>query len=342
MVKKYGMERCQVIFLGDINDKKQLINNLIQNEQISLFEQISKIVDVHIIIGNHDSPFTDKEIDGDKINSCRSLSLINGVNVYTKPTILKTINDESCLMMPYVDKLDDELEIIRGNKCEYLFAHTSIAGFHYEGVPVDESKHLKIDDLSGFKQVFLGHIHKRQQKNNILYVGTPYHTKSSEWKNLPGIQVMNFENGKTVHVENDVSPRYVRINLLDLLDMKVSDANNFVNNNFVNIIIPSILNDFIDFMSITDHLDGYRLIEYKSNSDVKLSDIGSNVDENGIDISEYKLDLESKFIEYIDSMESVKVGKNFVSISNKNDLKSKLKSSVNKLYKSSLQNFINE
>jgi hypothetical protein len=341
--EKKGYTDIQIIFDGDINDNKQLINNLIQNEQIRIFQILAEICDVHIYIGNHDTPFKDKidvgEEGSDKqyVNSCRSIGLIDGVQVYEDPIELDIANGEKALLMPYNHNPKDELDIINASNAQYLFAHTEIAGFHYDGAPVNESKHNKISDFSKFKKVYSGHIHKNQEKENILFVGTPYQTKRSESGNACGFYFIDFMNGKESFIENKISPRYLKIPLFNLMDMKLSEVNKMVENNFVDIIAPSSLMYKINFANVTDVIDKkYRNFEYRPLTTHENIDVLSLIGESGLIDDGSKVDVGSKLPEYLDQLEMVKIGKENIIL--QDSVRKKLKDFIMDLYKKAESN----
>lgn len=340
--EKKKKTNIQIIFGGDINDNKQLINTLIQNEQIAIFEKIAKFYPVHIVPGNHDSPFRDKinigleeEEEKKYVNSCRSIGLINNVQVYDEPHILKCTNGERILLIPFQSSAEKELEIIHQYakyEAEGLYGcgHTEIEGFFYEGIPVPENKHNKISDFKIFKKFYSAHIHKKQEKENILFLGTPYHTKKNEIGNEIGFYLIDFNKGKEYWLENKISPRHKQISLFKLMDMKVSEANKFVENSFVDVVAPANLMYKVNFINVTNVLDGYREIDHKTVSEDTAVDLSSLMGEDGLENFE-KIDIGSKLSEYVDQLTHVKVGKNYIDITD--PLRKKLGEVVDKLYK---------
>lgn len=336
-------EHIVVLFEGDINDNKQLINSLIQNEQITIFEEIAKIFPVYIYIGNHDTPFKDKvDIGSDEkenkqfVNSCRPLGLIENVQVYDEPHILDCKNGNKILLLPYEVNPDKELETINHyldlyeKDGLYGFGHTEIAGFHYEGIPVDESKHNPVSAFVRFIKFWSGHIHKKQEIGNVAFTGTPYQTRTNEIKNEVGFHLMDITGGKEYWIENTISPRHKQLSLFNLMNMKLSEANEFVENNFVSVVAPSSLIYKVNFSDVTNVLSGYREIDHKTVSEKTTLDLEALMGEGGLDDIE-KIDVESKLPEFIDQLTTVKIGKNYVDITD--SVRNKLKEAVAKLYK---------
>lgn len=334
--KKYN--DVQVLFLGDINDIKQMIHTLVQNQQIAIFEEMAKIYPVMVIIGNHDTPFKNKKKLGDlekSVNSCRSISLIDNINIYEDATVLDCINGERILLMPFTDDKERELEIIKENEAEYLFCHSSIAGFTYDGYPVEESKHISLDDVKVFKKVYAGHIHKRQSKENVLYVGAPYHTKNEEHENDTGFTIIDFEKGKEHWIENEMSPKFKHINLFHFMNMKLSEANKFVSNSYVTLISPMEIAYRLNINNIYEVVSGHRTIEVSTVSERSKADIGQMIGDQDIDESQ-NINIGKKLMDYVDQLTNVKIDKKFIDVSD--PLRKALTENVNKLYKAASHN----
>lgn len=328
-VIKYGRDKVTIILAGDINDIKQAIATVVQNKQIEIFEELASICDVYIDIGNHDTPFKENP----KVNSIRALKLIDGVHIVDEPTILETVAKERVLITPWVSSKEKELEVINNFDAEYLIAHTEIAGFHYEGVPVDESKHNPIEAFSKFKRVWSGHIHKKQEKENIVFIGTPCQVRKSEADNENGIWFIDFENDKEAFIPNEVSPKFTSLNVFTLMNMTISEANKFVKNNYVSVKVPTDMMYILNMANVSGVLEGYRSLNAEPIIKKNKSDV---LDENMIGsegIKEISVDIGDKLTEFIDQIESVRLTKEkSVTITDK--WRDKLKKSVTDLYRS--------
>ena len=114
------------------------------------------------------------------------------------------------------------------------------------------------------------------------------------------------------------------------MDMKVSEANKFVENSFVDVVAPANLMYKVNFINVTNVLDGYREIDHKTVSEDTAVDLSSLMGEDGLENFE-KIDIGSKLSEYVDQLTHVKVGKNYIDITD--PLRKKLGEVVDKLYK---------
>lgn len=327
-----------LVVAGDINNIKDQIDNLILSEEIEIFEELASILPVLAFPGNHDSPFLGKKSMGDDkryVNSCRSIGLIENVQIFNKPIELPC-TDGKVLLVPFQSSKEKELEIIQSCSADvnYCIMHTSIEGFFYEGKKVDADKSNKREDFKKFKRVFSGHVHKRQDEGNIEFIGAPYHTKTSECDNQCGITFFNFTDGTETYVENTVSPRFKEISIFKILEMTVPEANNFINNAFVEVYVPSNLMYKMNMNSITEKLTGYRSFELTTVSD-KIKAGKQEIDEN---LYVYKnINIQEKLVEFIAEMDEAKLDKNFIKVTD--GIRKNLKETVENLHKAAEQKF---
>lgn len=270
------LSKLTIFFTGDVYDKKQVINTYIQNRTIDLVNEIASYAPVYIIIGNHDTPrLSDRDI-----NNCKSLSHIDNVQVYVNSAELKTVAGDTILMMPWVSLKDNqnaEREIINSvsDTCKYLFMHTDLYGCKYETKTADDPTSLRPSDISHFDRVWAGHVHKRHEVGNALFVGSPWHSREVEYANECGYQEVTFHKsgGFTEnYINNLVTPRRIRITFDRLMDMEHSKVNQLINGNYINVIISP--DDFIryDTNEIFSLLVGHRNMRFTYKSQVVIAD----------------------------------------------------------------------
>lgn len=330
--EKFGKENVCVIQVGDIYDNKSSVGVLTGNHVIDIFAKIAEINKVFIVVGNHDTIY--KEIR--EINNNKSLSLINNIEVITQLTEFKTVLGKTVYLMPNYDT-KERLEIAVDN-CEsesFLFGHDEIAGFSYEGKLIKEGHSISATMFKKFKKVIFGHIHKSQEAENIIFVGSAYQTRMNEWQNICRILVMNFETEEISVIHNRFSPTYKRVNLFDLMRMKVSEANNLVNNSKIMVLCPNDSIIRIGTHKITPLLEGYRKLEYKplygDTSVADQSDLKQEMEDDNLESIELSSDLTGQIEEYIDSIDSIVLNKNLVTLNEK--VKEKMKEKLVSLYK---------
>lgn len=277
-LKKHAKEGDVLFILGDWFDNRQLLDIFVMNVSINIILQLADILPVYFITGNHDIY---KKYDTD-VNSIVAFRHIPNVTIYEKPIVVSN-HKAKILVLPWVGHRENEEMYLKANKYDYIFAHTDIAGFQY-----DNGREIKLNagiDLSQvkFKRLFSGHIHKRQERNNIIYIGSPYHTKRSDIGNSKGVYSFDPETNEVSFDSNDLSSIFQRVPLESMLEMTLTDVSNLLHNNYTDIIVPD---KYIHLFNLTKFIDILQDCKYKKietvgerkKIDDSLSDIAEGVD----------------------------------------------------------------
>lgn len=182
-IKVYQIE--QVVFMGDLHDKHQIVNLLVQNFWIRAFDQIltclkSEQKKIILIVGNHDQA-------GKGLEQIHALDIYgnayNDVIVVSEPDTWGPF-----VMMPYYSNPElfgqDCNELFKQNSQKTLLCHQTITGAKYEnGFYAPDG----IDPTSiPFKRVISGHIHTEQKVAQVEYIGSP------RWRNINDANVNKY------------------------------------------------------------------------------------------------------------------------------------------------------
>lgn len=255
-LKKNVQEGDILFILGDFFDNRQLLDINVLNVGIDIVMELSEIIPVYFITGNHDIY---KKYDTD-VNSIVAFRFIPNVTIYEKPLII-TNGKSKILVLPWVGNKENEENYIRANKFEYVFAHADIYGFTYDnGREINEDHGIDFSAFKHIKRVFSGHIHKRKERDNIIYIGSPYHTKRSDIGNTKGIYLFTPDKNGLEFTPNDFSPIFQRILLESVLELTLEDTTKILNNNYTDIIVPD---KFIHLFNLTKFIDILKDCNYK-------------------------------------------------------------------------------
>ena len=253
-LKKNAKKGDVFFMLGDWFDNRQLLDIYVMNIAIDVMMKIADILPVYLLTGNHDIY---KKYDTD-VNSLRAFKYLKNVKIYEKPAIV-TNGTSKILLLPWVGNKEKEEKYAKANKVDYIFAHTDIAGFRYDnGRQIFKGANLT--DMEGVKKLFSGHIHKRQEMGNNIYIGSPYHTKRSDIENTKGVYVLTPDEDKVEFTPNTISSIFQRIHLDMLMDYSLEDAYKILSNNYTDIIVPD---KYIHLFNLTRFIDLLEDCPYK-------------------------------------------------------------------------------
>jgi DNA repair exonuclease SbcCD nuclease subunit len=257
---KENVKEGDVFFmLGDWFDNRQLLDINVMNKAIEIIYQISKIMPVYLMTGNHDIY---KKHDTD-VNSLVAFRFIPNVTIFEDPVVV-TNGKSKILVLPWIGTKEEEEEYAKANSknADYIFAHTDMAGFKYDnGRTIVKGANLK--EVKGYKKVFSGHIHKRQQIDHMYYIGSPYHTKRGDIGNTKHVYIFDPDNDKILSFENNLSSVFQRIKLEDLMEWTLEYASSVLANNYTDIIVPDKYIQLFNLTKFIELLEGcpYKKIE---------------------------------------------------------------------------------
>jgi DNA repair exonuclease SbcCD nuclease subunit len=294
-----------LIFLGDLFDDKSVLNTYLHSKVLSIFKtKLSPLVkSIFIITGNHDT-FKKEDLEN---SSIYSFGLIHNCEVIKNYKDFNTVNGKIRLIawQSNKEKLEKILIEAKESNISEIYGHNDIFGMKYDNGKDIGEEGLNISFLSTFRYWCFGHVHKRQQKNNGEFLGTPYQTRSVEYKNQNGIGFRDFtkENIKTEFIENNESPKYKRFFATDILNMKLSEVKKHFNDSYVMILMDSYYQTVLNFNQILNHINNHRSFE------IKTIPIKNNTDNNvnekdDLDFSgDFELNFENTISEYLNSLE---------------------------------------
>lgn len=261
-----------ILFLeGDIFHSRDSINIRVFNEADSIFKFLTSKFKrgFYIIVGNHDVYYKTS-------NTINSLNLLckayTNLHVYIDPITIEINDKHRFLMLPWVENKVALNQILDFNRddAHYIVCHADINGFSL-------NKHQKIDygiepdALNSFKRVYCGHIHIKQEKGNILYTGTPYSMDRGDRDTKKGFYVLdvNGEDVSETYIENLESPKFIKVNLQDILELSLTDIHTIFNNNYVDIMVETKVAALLDVSKFTELTTtfGSRKIEFFTYSD---------------------------------------------------------------------------
>jgi hypothetical protein len=134
---------------------------------------------------------------------------------------------KSILMLPWVEKRKEQIEILKKfSGCDYLFCHSDLNGakMHLSSVAHKNHDKINVEEFSGYKRVFSGHIHLVQQNKNFTFVGNLFEMDRNDLGNQKGIFILDAIDGSERFIPNDVSPKFKKLYLRNEDDIESLDG----------------------------------------------------------------------------------------------------------------------
>ena len=198
-----------IVHCGDLFDNRSVVPINILNYAQDLLERISKICPMHILIGNHDL-YTKASND---VNTVKLYKYIPNITVYEEPTKIEFFG-KSILMLPWVEKKQDQINVLKQfSGCDYLFCHSDLNGakMHLTSVAHKNPDKIDVEEFSGYKNVYSGHIHILQVNKNFTFVGNNFEMDRNDLGNQKGIFILDTFTNQEDFIPNNISPKYKKI-----------------------------------------------------------------------------------------------------------------------------------
>lgn len=210
-----------LVHCGDLYDNRTSIPIIASYKAEKILVEISKILPVHLIVGNHD--LWNK--GSNDINSVRLFNFVENINVYTETTTIEVFGNK-LVLMPWIEKRLDMIKQIQSNSGDYLFCHSDLNGcrMHLNSVAHRNADKIDVDEFNRFKHVFSGHIHIRQTNKNFTFIGSPYQMDRNDMGDQKGITILDLISGDINFEPNNYSPVFKKVQVVNEDDIELIDS----------------------------------------------------------------------------------------------------------------------
>ena len=295
-----------LIHLGDLFDNRTSLPIIIINKVEKILKEISDILPLHIMVGNHD--LWNK--GSNEINSVRLFGYMNkNIKVYENTTTIE-VNNQKLVLIPWVEKRLDMIKELGSNPGDYLFCHSDLNGcrMHLNSVAHRNADKIDVENFGGYKDVFSGHIHITQQNKNFRFIGSLYQMDRNDTGDQKGITILDLNTGEVDFHPNNYSPVFRKFRVIteddidkldeikdtkDYIDLAISN-NLLINNRKLRRKLEMMLEKG-NFASV-EYIDD--IVQKNEDGEDVVSE-AVEIDEESMDIS-IKLEYETYIREYID------------------------------------------
>ena len=197
---KAKQEGCETaMFLGDWHNNRASINIVTLNYSLKALEYLNDNFErVYFIPGNHDLYYRDKR-DIQSVEWARHLPNVQIVNDW--------FTSGDVVIAPWL--VGDDHKRITKLRGKYMFGHFELPHFYMNAmVQMPDHGEIKNEHFGNFDQVFTGHFHKRQQRQNITYIGNCFpHNYADAGDDDRGLTILEWGKEPEYHAWPN-QPRY--------------------------------------------------------------------------------------------------------------------------------------
>ena len=197
------------IFLGDWHHNRNSLNITTMDYTLRSLEKLGQAFDnFYFFPGNHDLYYKDKR----DIHSVEFGKYVPGITVVNEIT---TIGDTT--LVPWL--VGDEWKKMEKLKSRYVFGHFELPLFYMNAmVQMPDHGELQGTHFKNPEYVFSGHFHKRQAKENIVYIGNAFpHNYADAWDDDRGMMILEHGKKPEYRVWDD-APKFKVVKLSQLID----------------------------------------------------------------------------------------------------------------------------
>jgi len=214
-------------------------------------------IPIFFIIGNHDLVYRNTR---DAFNT-KIFEPFNKL-IIIDDNLSVNINGESCLFCPYLfsDEYADQIKNI--NSHDIVFGHFEFKGFVVTGETKVLDHGPEHEDFKKPKRIFTGHFHKRQNKNNVYYIGNTFPMDYSDANDTNrGMALYQYDSDELEYIDWPDAPTYISCNFTDLIKKPKKILRKYAT---VKCIVDDPEFGYEDILEIKNHLmENYLLRELK-------------------------------------------------------------------------------
>lgn len=230
-----------VIQLGDVFDKRRFSDNKILSELGERFFRFfnKNKINLYIVVGNHDT-YNRENANYSPLYQYKSRYI-----TVIKNNKLLTVNNKTFALHSYYCK---------------DFLEADIGCFHHDFIGYKMNKSTVCDNgvelpKHEYKKIYSGHYHGSKDE---IYLNTPYQLGFESFGDKNGFVVLDANSLTEEFIENEYSPRFVKVYYYSKDEIVILDGNDETICNYEN-IIECLGDNFVEFN--IEHIDDKMLLD---------------------------------------------------------------------------------
>jgi len=203
-----------IVFLGDWFEERQAIDSLTATIALNCAKKLNSLkVPVYFVVGNHDLYYRDNR----EVFATYVYSELSNFTIIDHPTVVQDTLKPT-LYCPFLFE-EEYPGLSTYFDIPIWMGHFEFKGFILTGDSVVKESGPDPNKFSAPDHIFSGHFHKRQKSKNITYVGNTFPMDFSDANDEQrGMSIFDYESNEIQFIDWKDSPKYMRVNLSELLD----------------------------------------------------------------------------------------------------------------------------
>lgn len=201
-----------IVFMGDWFENRNAINVSTLNKSYEGLSHLDSLgIPIYFCIGNHDLYHRSNR----SIYSTHHFSSFKNVRLINEIT-----SEENMLFSPYLFKEEyaELAQQIQSKKPRYVFGHFEFRDFVITGSDRRMEHGPAHTQFTGPTYIFSGHYHKRQARDNVVYIGNTFPTNFGDaWDDARGAAVLDTETDAVDFWDWEGCPKYRKVKLSSIL-----------------------------------------------------------------------------------------------------------------------------
>jgi len=207
-----------IIFGGDWHETRSAINIFTLKYSYEIATKLNNLnIPVYFIVGNHDLYHRNTR----DVYSLIHFNEFENFNIIDEPTVLDNIGD-GVLLCPYLFH-EEYTSLVEYSHIPFWVGHFEFKGFIVTGYNITMKSGPDHSNFTKPKNIVSGHFHKRQQVDNVTYMGNAFPTNFSDAGDFErGMMVFDHNTDDMSFIDWEDCPKYITGTLSDVMDGKLN------------------------------------------------------------------------------------------------------------------------
>lgn len=208
-VRRLG-DITHIAFLGDWFENRNAVNVMTMNVAHQSLKALDELgLPILFIVGNHDLYHRGNR----SVFSTKIFEEFKNVITVSEPMVI----DDTLLVAPYLFK-DEYSDLVKFNHIPYWMGHFEFRNFVVTGTDRKMEHGPDHSVFDGPIHIFSGHFHKRQARDNVVYIGNTFPMDYGDaWDDARGMATLDTSTGDVDFIDWKECPKYRKVKLSDIL-----------------------------------------------------------------------------------------------------------------------------